>query len=157
MLVVSPSTLAAYPLVGAVPYRSIRYCGPFPSRLRLHRVSQTDSIKLRRLFRISFGRTAGRQRIRPTSRRTTGRSSSFGHSIPISAPCRVFRTHQTARASLPLYAIRRPRDTPIWKLEAALKCLSCRTPRHSPPVHMIKLTKEREITPYVWVHPDDNR
>jgi len=31
----------------------------------------------------------------------------------------------------------------------------CRTPRYSPPVHMIKLTKEREIAPYVWVHPDD--
>jgi hypothetical protein len=45
---------------------------------------------------------------------------------------------------------------PIWKLEAALKCRSCRTPRHSPPVHMIKLTKEREITPYAWVHPDDD-
>src|SRR5260221_13558023 len=29
------------------------------------------------------------------------------------------------RASLPLNAIRRPRDTPIWKLEAALKCQSC--------------------------------
>src|SRR6202049_2051681 len=33
------------------------------------------------------------------------------------------------RASIPLDAIRRPRDTPIWKLEAALKCrsfVSCR-------------------------------
>jgi len=30
------------------------------------------------------------------------------------------------RASLPLDAIRRPRDTPIWKLEASLKCSSCR-------------------------------
>jgi hypothetical protein len=27
------------------------------------------------------------------------------------------------RASLPFDAIRRPRDTPIWKLEASLKCL----------------------------------
>jgi hypothetical protein len=61
------------------------------------------------------------------------------------------------RASLPLDAIRRPRNTPIWKLEAALKCRSCRTPRYSPPVHMIKLTQEREITPYVWVHPDEER
>ena len=61
------------------------------------------------------------------------------------------------RASLPLDAIRRPRDTPIWKLEPALKCRSCRTPRYSPPVHMIKLTQEREIAPYVWVHPDDER
>lgn len=60
------------------------------------------------------------------------------------------------RASLPLDAIRRPRDTPIWKLEAALKCRSCRTLRYSPPVHMIKLTKGREIAPYVWVHPDDD-
>jgi hypothetical protein len=61
------------------------------------------------------------------------------------------------RASLPLDAIRRPRNTPIWKLEAALKCRSCRTPRYSPPVHMIKLTQEQEITPYVWVHPDEER
>jgi len=59
------------------------------------------------------------------------------------------------RANLPLDAIRRPRDTPIWKIEPALKCRSCRTPRYSPPVHMIKLTREREITPYAWVHPDD--
>jgi hypothetical protein len=60
------------------------------------------------------------------------------------------------RASLPLDAIRRPRDTPIWKLEAALKCRSCRTPRYSPPVHTIKLTEQREITPYFWSHPDDD-
>jgi hypothetical protein len=43
------------------------------------------------------------------------------------------------------------------KLEAALKCRSCRTPRYSPPVHMINLTETREITPYVWVHPDEER
>ena len=52
------------------------------------------------------------------------------------------------RASLPLDAIRRPRDTPIWKLEASLKCRSCRKGRHAPPVRMIKLTAAREITPY---------
>ena len=51
------------------------------------------------------------------------------------------------RASLPLDAIRRPRDTPIWKLEAALKCRSCKKGRHAPPVHMIKLTATQEITP----------
>jgi hypothetical protein len=61
------------------------------------------------------------------------------------------------RASIPLDAIRRPRSTPIWKLEAALKCRSCKKGRYAPPVHMIKLTQEREITPYVWVHPDDER
>jgi hypothetical protein len=43
------------------------------------------------------------------------------------------------------------------RLEAALKCRSCRTPRYSPPVCMIKLPKEREIAAYVWVHPDDER
>ena len=61
------------------------------------------------------------------------------------------------RASLPLDAIRRPRDTPIWKLEAALKCRSCRKGRHAPPVHMIKLTETREVTPNLWVHPDEER
>ena len=59
-------------------------------------------------------------------------------------------------ASIPLEHVRRPRDTPIWKLEAALKCRSCRTPRYSPRVHMIKLTMQREIASYKWVHPDDD-
>jgi hypothetical protein len=27
----------------------------------------------------------------------------------------------------------------------------------APPVHMIELTETREITPYVWVHPDEDR
>jgi hypothetical protein len=61
------------------------------------------------------------------------------------------------KASISLEHVRRPRNPPIWKLEAALKCRSCRTPRYSPPVHMIKLTKEREIDPYLWVHPDEDR
>src|SRR5947208_14545165 len=61
------------------------------------------------------------------------------------------------RASLPLDAIRRPPNTPIWKLEAPLKCRSCRTPRYSPPVRMIKLTEQRELSPYVLVHPDEER
>jgi hypothetical protein len=59
----------------------------------------------------------------------------------------------TTRDSLPLDAIRRPRETPIWKLEAALKCPSCNNGRYAPPVHMIKMTETREITPYLWVHP----
>jgi hypothetical protein len=48
------------------------------------------------------------------------------------------------------------RDTPIWKLEAALKCRSCRTPRYSPRVRMVKLTMQREIMTYASVHPDDD-
>jgi hypothetical protein len=39
-----------------------------------------------------------------------------------------------------LDAIRRPRDTPIWKLEAALKCRSCKNGLYAPPVHVIRLT-----------------
>jgi hypothetical protein len=50
-----------------------------------------------------------------------------------------------ARASIPLDAIRCPRNTPIWKLEAALKCQSCRKGRYSPLVRMIKLTQERDL------------
>jgi hypothetical protein len=59
------------------------------------------------------------------------------------------------RASLPLEAIRRPRDTPIWKLESSLKCRSCRHGRYAPPVRMIKLTDSQEISPYKWVYPDE--
>jgi hypothetical protein len=57
-------------------------------------------------------------------------------------------------ASIALEHIRRPRDTPIWKLEAALKCRSCRTPRYPPRVHLIKLTQQREIASYKCMHPD---
>jgi hypothetical protein len=60
------------------------------------------------------------------------------------------------RAS-PLDAIRRPRDTPVWKLEASLKCRSCRKARWTPPVRMIKLTEAREITPCKYVDPDEDR
>ncbi len=60
------------------------------------------------------------------------------------------------RASLPLDAIRRPRETPLWKLEASLKCRPCRNGRYAPPVHMVKLTETRQITPYRWTHPDDD-
>jgi hypothetical protein len=60
-------------------------------------------------------------------------------------------------ASIPLDAIRRPRDTPIWKLEAALKCRSCKKGRYAPPVHMIKLTETRKTTPHRWVHPNEER
>jgi hypothetical protein len=28
--------------------------------------------------------------------------------------------------------------------------------RYAPPVHMFKLTQEREIAPYPWVHPDED-
>jgi hypothetical protein len=29
----------------------------------------------------------------------------------------------------------------------------CKKGRYAPPVHMVKLTQEREITPYAWVLP----
>jgi hypothetical protein len=33
------------------------------------------------------------------------------------------------------------------------QCRSCSKGRYAPPVHMIKLTE----TPYLWVHPDEER
>jgi hypothetical protein len=61
------------------------------------------------------------------------------------------------KASIPLDAVRRPRDTPLWMLEASFKCRSCRKGRYAPPIHMIRLTATRQITPYRWVHPDEER
>jgi hypothetical protein len=72
------------------------------------------------------------------------------------ATARVRLIGVAARQGIPLDAIRRPRETPVWKLEAALKCRSCKKGRYAPPVHLIKLTMEREIAAYVWVHPDDD-
>jgi hypothetical protein len=39
------------------------------------------------------------------------------------------------------------------RVEAALKCLSCKEARDAP-VHMISLPAMQEITPYQRVHPD---
>jgi hypothetical protein len=49
------------------------------------------------------------------------------------------------------------RETPIWKLEPSFRCRSCGTRRYRPPVRMIKLTEQQEITPYKWVHLDEER
>jgi hypothetical protein len=59
------------------------------------------------------------------------------------------------RTSIPLEAIRRPRDTPLWKLEASFKCRSCRKGRYAPPVHMIRLTAERGVALTKWFHPSE--
>jgi hypothetical protein len=37
------------------------------------------------------------------------------------------------------------------------QCRSCRKGRYAPPVSMVKLTEAREIAPYPWVHPDEER
>jgi hypothetical protein len=66
---------------------------------------------------------------------------------PLARPAQACRSTPSAQ----------PRATPLWKLEASLKCRSCRKGRYAPPVHMIKLTETREITPYLWVHPDEER
>lgn len=59
------------------------------------------------------------------------------------------------QVSIPLADVRRPRDTEIWKLESAFRCRSCSTKRYSPPVHLIKLTKQREIELAPWYHPSE--
>ena len=61
-----------------------------------------------------------------------------------------------SRASIPSMRSGAP-NTPLWKLEASFKCRSCRKGRYAPPVHMIRLTPKREIAPYKWVHPDEDR
>jgi hypothetical protein len=39
----------------------------------------------------------------------------------------------------------------------AMKCRLCSNGRYAPPVHMIKLTEVREVTPYRWVHAEEER
>src|SRR5260370_34686203 len=63
------------------------------------------------------------------------------------ATARVRLIGVAARQGIPLDAIRRARETPVWKLEASLKYRSCRTPRYSPPVHMFKLTMDPRSPP----------
>jgi TolB-like protein len=40
---------------------------------------------------------------------------------------------------------------------AGAEMRSSKRGRYAPPVHMIKLTETREITPCLWVHPDEER
>lgn len=61
------------------------------------------------------------------------------------------------RVSLPLEAIRRPRDTPACELESPLRCRSSTHRRRWPPVRLVKLTEAREINPYARDDPGDER
>jgi hypothetical protein len=61
------------------------------------------------------------------------------------------------RASLPLDAIRRPRDTPIWKLEAALKCRSCRKGRWGTASAHDQTDRNAGDYAVSVVHPDEER
>lgn len=60
-----------------------------------------------------------------------------------------------SQVSIPLADVRRPRGTEIWKLESAFRCRSCSTKRYKPPVHLIKLTKQRELELAPWYHPSE--
>jgi hypothetical protein len=97
-------------------------------------------------------RTNGRLRRAGAAVATIGQCLSGGYGW-MEVKCHRCETS----ASIPLDAIRRPPDTPIWKIEGSFRCQSCGTRRYKPPVHMIKLTEAREITPYAWVHPEDDR
>src|ERR1700688_1450650 len=44
-----------------------------------------------------------------------------------------------------------------WSRHSGAEMPGGKKGRYAPPVHMIKLTETREITPYVWVHPDEER
>lgn len=57
-------------------------------------------------------------------------------------------------AQVPLAEVRRKRDTPIWKLEAALRCERCRDRRYAPPVKLVKLNKTGERTAQVGTRED---
>jgi hypothetical protein len=43
------------------------------------------------------------------------------------------------------------------KLEGGAEVPIVRTPRYSPPMHMLRFTTERQTTPHLWVHPDEER
>ena len=77
-------------------------------------------------------------------RRVTAGSKSNATGARPAPACRSMRSGDRA--------IRR-----CGRCESSLKCRSCRKGRYAPPVHMIKLTAEREITPYRWVYPSEER
>ena len=60
------------------------------------------------------------------------------------------------RASIPLDAIRRSRDTPLWKLEASFKCRSCRKALRRAGTHDQAHREARNLTLFLG-HPDEER
>jgi hypothetical protein len=89
------------------------------------------------------GRFAWKATVGPRSRRRPIAQCLNGGLGWLEVECNRCKT----RASLPLDAIRRPRDTPIWKLEAALKCRSCKKGRYGPPP---RRTRSRLMFGCIW-------
>jgi hypothetical protein len=45
----------------------------------------------------------------------------------------------------------------FWEIHFRTRYRPKPTIAHAPPTQMIKLTQTREITPYLWVHADEER
>jgi Resolvase, N terminal domain len=69
-------------------------------------------------------------------------------SIEVSRRCET-------EAGIPLDAMRRPRYADL-ETGGGVEVPVMQKRHHAPPWHMMKLTKEREMAAYVWVHPDDD-
>ena len=61
------------------------------------------------------------------------------------------------RASLPLDAIRRPKRYAALETGSFPQMPVLPHPRYAPPARILKLTETRQITPYKWVHPTEER
>jgi len=46
------------------------------------------------------------------------------------------------------------RDTPVWKLEPSFRRRSC---AHAAIIRRSAWSEQQGITPYKWVHPDEER
>jgi hypothetical protein len=80
---------------------------------------------------------------------TIGQALNSGYGF-LEVQCRRCET----RTSVPLEYVRRPRNTPIWKLEPSLRCRQCAPfVRRRPQTVLIRLTKTRETPSYKWYHP----
>jgi hypothetical protein len=140
-------------IVASSQYGEARAGTPLQAFFSLRQIIWAELVGTTFFLLVGVSRFSGRRRAA-----LNGRTSGIPHGRSAVAEGRIAETIAAdTRASIPLDAIRRPRDTSIWKLEGSFRCRSCGTRRYSPPVHMIKLTQEREITPYVWVHPEDDR
>jgi hypothetical protein len=63
---------------------------------------------------------------------------------------------QNARKSAPRCDLQAARHADM-EVGVFISLPACRTRRYKPPVRMIKPTEQREITPYKWAYPDEER
>jgi hypothetical protein len=113
------------------------------------KLKSTLSMKRTALYRLGGRRRLMRKRLCiSTAPWSSARSLSWMHRATLRRVYQAWDWYGAGRSTARPWPTATAR--PGYDVPSAFEC------NNEQPVHMIRLTKEQSIAPYVWTHPDDD-